>query len=149
MATDAIHAESPPMDDLGAQVRSAVGRVYRRFRSERPEGSLGDRALDVLTWLHKHGPTTLTELSEQDGVAPASMSQTLNRLASVGYVIRTRDSSDRRRVFFSTTPDGAALADAAVTRRNIWLDARLAALNRDDRATIARASEILREIADA
>src|SRR5580658_2960317 len=52
--------------DLGGQVRSAVGRLYRRFRSERPEGSLGDTALAVLTRLHKHGPQTLTELSEHD-----------------------------------------------------------------------------------
>ena len=54
--------------DLGGQVRSAVGRLYRRFRSERPEGGLGDAALAVLTRLHKHGPQTLTELSEHDRV---------------------------------------------------------------------------------
>jgi hypothetical protein len=29
---------------LGGQVRSTVGRLYRRFRSERPEGGLGDAA---------------------------------------------------------------------------------------------------------
>ena len=56
--------------DLGAQLRSAVGRLYRRFRSERPEGGLGDAALAVLTRLQKHGPQTLTELSEHDRVSP-------------------------------------------------------------------------------
>src|ERR1700749_4961538 len=61
--------------DLGGQVRSTVGRLYRRFRSERPEGSLGDAALEVLTRLHKAGPQTLTELSELARVSPASMSQ--------------------------------------------------------------------------
>src|ERR1700728_2454451 len=82
--------------DLGGQVRSAVGRLYRRFRSERPEGSLGDAALAVLTRLHKHGPQTLTELSEHDRVSPASMSQTVNRLTSAGYGVRARDPGDGR-----------------------------------------------------
>jgi DNA-binding MarR family transcriptional regulator len=134
-------------DDLGARVRSAVGLLYRRFRSERPEGTLGDKALDVLTWLHKRGAQTLTELSDQDRVTPASMSQTLNRLTSAGYVIRTRDSLDRRKVFFSTTSEGAAVADAAVTKRNVWLDTHLDALSAEDRRAIARASAILSEIA--
>ena len=40
----AREAEEAEEADLGAQLRSAVGRLYRRFRSERPEGGLGDRA---------------------------------------------------------------------------------------------------------
>src|SRR6266567_1231181 len=87
--------------DLGGQMRLAVGRLYRRFRSERPEGGLGDAALAVLTHLHKHGPQSLTELSEHDRVSPASMSQTVNRLTSAGYAVRTRDPDDRRKVLFS------------------------------------------------
>src|SRR6202451_3762247 len=92
----AAEAEGP---DLGGQLRSAVGRLYRRFRSERPEGGLGDAALAVLTRLHKHGPQTLTGLSEHDRVSPASMSQTVNRLTSADYAVRTRDPrSEERRV---------------------------------------------------
>src|ERR1700734_761189 len=87
--------------DLGSEVRSAIGRLYRRFRSERPEGGLGDGALEVLTHLHKHGPQTLTELSEHDRVSPASMSQTVNRLTSAGYAVRAREPHDRRKVLCS------------------------------------------------
>ncbi|HEY0260347.1 MAG TPA: MarR family transcriptional regulator [Lacisediminihabitans sp.] len=134
--------------DLGAEVRSAVGRLYRRFRSERADGSLGDTALAVLTWLHKRGPQTLTELSEYGHVAPASMSQTVNRLTSSGYAVRTRDPDDRRKVIFTTTPEGAALATAARTQRNVWLDTQLNALSAADRQAIARASALLGRIAD-
>jgi DNA-binding MarR family transcriptional regulator len=134
---------------LGAQVRSAVGRLYRRFRSERPEGGLGDAALEVLTYLHKRGPQTLTELSEQDRVSPASMSQTVNRLTSAGYAVRARDPDDHRKVLFSTTPEGDELASATRAKRNAWLDGRLRALSAEDRAVIARATAILRGIADS
>ena len=135
--------------DLGSQVRSAVGRLYRRFRSERPEGDLGDAALAVLTRLYKHGPQTLTELSEHDRVSPPSMSQTVNRLTSAGYAVRTRDPDDRRKVLFSTTAEGDELASATRARRNAWLDQRLQALSAEDRAVIARATELLSSIADS
>src|SRR5580704_13997769 len=120
--------------ELGGQVRSAVGRLYRRFRSERPEGGLGDTALAVLSRLHKHGPQTRTDLSEHDRVSPASMSQTVNRLTSAGYAVRTRDPDDRRKVLFSTTAEGNELASAARAQRNAWLDQRLQALSAEDRA---------------
>ena len=135
--------------DLGGQVRSAVGRLYRRFRSERPDGSLGDTALAVLTRLHKHGPQPLPELSEHDRVSPASMSQTVNRLTSAGYAVRTGDPDDRRKVLFSTTAEGDELASAARAQRNAWLDQRLQALSAEDRAVIARATALLSRIADS
>jgi DNA-binding MarR family transcriptional regulator len=135
--------------DLGGQVRAAVGRLYRRFRSERPEGSLGDAALEVLTYLHKHGPQTLTELSGQGRVSPASMSQTVNRLTSAGYAVRARDPGDGRKVLLRTTAEGDELAGATRAQRNAWLDQRLRALSADDRAVIARATALLSRIADS
>jgi DNA-binding MarR family transcriptional regulator len=135
--------------DLGGQVRSAVGRLYRRFRSERPEGELGDSALDVLTYLHKHGPQTLTELSEQARVSPASMSQTVNRLTSAGYAVRTRDPGDGRKVLFNATGEGDELASAARAQRNAWLDEQLHALSAEDRAVLTRAAALLNSIADS
>src|ERR1019366_4736759 len=98
METDASREQSGTAEgaDLGGQVRSTIGRLYRRFRSERPEGTLGDTALEVLTRLHKNGPQTLTQLSEHDHVAPASMSQSVNRLTSAGYAIRTPSGGSRR-----------------------------------------------------
>jgi DNA-binding MarR family transcriptional regulator len=143
------HSAETNEADLGAQVRSAVGRLYRRFRNERPVGSLGDAALDVLTRLHKHGSQTLTALSEHYRVSPASMSQIVNRLTSAGYAVRTRDPEDGRKVLFSATEEGDELAGAARAQRNAWLDDRLRALSADDRAVIARAAGLFISIADS
>ncbi|MCS5717656.1 MarR family transcriptional regulator [Herbiconiux sp. CPCC 205763] len=150
MSANASQDRRPSTADLplGAQVRSTVGRLYRRFRAERPEGALGDAPLDVLNWLHKNGPQTLTELSEYGQVAPASMSQSVNRLTSAGYAIRSPDPSDRRKVLFSTTPEGAELARAARTQRDAWLDTQLRALSPDEQRAIAHACSILSRIAD-
>lgn len=150
---DAEASAEPPgalaVPGLGAQVRSTVGRLYRRFRTERPEGGLGDAALDVLNWLHKAGPQTLTELSEVAQVTPASMSQSVNRLTSAGYVIRTPDPSDRRKVLFRTTPEGARLAETTRARRDAWLEGRLGALSPEDQQVVARACAILATISDS
>jgi DNA-binding MarR family transcriptional regulator len=134
---------------LGGALRSTVSRLYRRFRSERPEGSLGDAALEVLTRLQKRGPQTLTELSEHDRVASASMSQSVNRLTTAGYAVRTPDPGDRRRVFLHITPAGAELTLAARGVRNAGLHARLRAVTAEDQATIAQARVLLREIAES
>jgi DNA-binding MarR family transcriptional regulator len=135
--------------DLGGQLRVAVARLHRRFRSERPEGSLGDAALEVLTRLHKHGPRTLTELSEDDRVSPASMSQIVNRLTSAGYAVRTRDPHDGRKVLFSATAEGDEVAGAARAQRHAWLDRQLQALSEEDRAVIARAAALFNRITES
>jgi DNA-binding MarR family transcriptional regulator len=150
--SDHATAQDPGPDPdcvLGAQVRSAVGRLDRRFRAERPDGTLGDTALAVLTRLHKYGPQSLTDLSEHDHVSLASMSQTVNRLAAAGYVVRNPDTQDRRKVLFTPTEEGNQLAGSARAQRNAWLDDQLAALSPKEREVIAQASILLRRIADA
>ncbi|MBV9793696.1 MAG: MarR family transcriptional regulator [Actinobacteria bacterium] len=151
MDTGANAGDPAAADDagLGDQLRWTVGRLYRRFRSERPEGTLGDTALEVLTRLDKAGPQTLTELSVHYHVAPASMSQTVNRLTSASYAVRTPAPGDRRKVLFATTPAGADLVQAARRQRNAWLDAQLDALPAEDRDVLARACDLLAAITDS
>ncbi len=151
MDGDASRTETEGVEEhgLGTQVRSTVSRLYRRFRSERPEGSLGDAALDVLLRLHKRGPQTLTELSEYGHVAPASMSQSVNRLTSAGYAVRTPDPDDGRKVRFRVTAEGAEVAHATRTQRHAWLDAHLRGLSDEDQQAIAHACALLSRIADS
>jgi len=77
------------------------------------------------------------------------MSQTVNRLTSAGYAVRAGDPDDRRKVLFSATAEGDELASATQAQRNAWLDQRLRALSAEDRAVIARATELLSAIADS
>lgn len=138
-----------PVPELSAQVRTAVARLYSRFRSERADGEVGDAALAVLNQLLKAGPLSLGELSERARVTPGSMSQTVNRLTTGGLAVRGRDPQDGRRVLFSLTDEGARLATQARDQRVGWLNARLAALPEADRVVLARAAEVLQAIADS
>lgn len=147
MAAEATNA--PDLAELRLEVSTAVARLYRRFRSERIDGDLGDAAMTILTLLYKQGPQTLKALSDHERVTPASMSQTVNRLTSAGYAVRESDPEDGRRVLFRTTPAGAGLVAEDRARRHAWFEAQLRALGEDDRTVLARAAVILRRIADS
>jgi DNA-binding MarR family transcriptional regulator len=150
-------AATPPATDstadsevveLSLQVRSAVGRLYRRVRSQLAAGELGETAMVALTRLSDEGPQTLTALSGALQVTLASMSQTVNRLTEAGYAARSPDPDDGRRVLLAATPVGRRLARVSRARRHAWLQARIAALGPDDQAALARAATLLSAIAD-
>lgn len=146
MQDDATDADG--IRDLDEAVTRAVARIYRRFRTERASGELGDAAMSALGHLHRSGPTSLGALSEHEKVTPASMSQTVNRLVSLGLAVRTPDPGDGRRVLLAPTEEGDALAAAAREQRHRWFRESLAALTPDERAVLQRAAAILGGIAD-
>jgi DNA-binding MarR family transcriptional regulator len=133
--------------ELGAELRNAIGRTYRRFRAERGPGELADGALAVLTYISKRGPQTLTALSENAGVRPSSMSQVVNRLSSGGFVVREDDPADRRRVLFRLTDEGERIAGETIAIREEWFAGELARLDDDERAALRQAARILARIA--
>lgn len=139
----------PDARAVGALLRPAVARIYSRFRSVRAEGEIGDTALYVLVVLDKHGPLGLRHLSDHAHATPGSMHQTVRRLIAGGYITRNPDPSDRRRVVFSVTPQGARAAVAAVSHRESWLEAKLSELTAQERAVLADAAQILQRIADS
>lgn len=149
MSGEATEAEANRPADLGRALQVAIARIYSRFRSERGAGEIGEATLAVLMQLRKRGPLSLTELSERARVTPGSMSQSVNRLDKAGYLVRNRDPADKRRVLFTLTPEGDAIATAARNHRQTWLDGQLAALDSRQRAVLAEAAELLTAIAEA
>ena len=134
---------------LSSAIRSAVGRVYRRFRSERTPGELGDAAMSVLHRLRRFGPQSLTALSGHFRVTPGSMSQTVNRLTADSYAIRSADPADGRKVMFQATQKGVEASTASLAGSVSWLDTQVESLTDSDRALLARAVVLLRKIADS
>lgn len=73
----------------------------------------------------------------------------MNRITSAGYAIRTPDPTDRRKVLFATTSEGAELSLAARILRNAWLETRLRGLSSEDRKVLAHACTPLDDIAES
>ncbi len=121
------------VEGLDADFPAVVSRLYRRLRAEKASDQISDSQLSVLALLVKAGPHTLRELSDHEHVTPPSMNQTVNALADSGYVTRTGDPDDGRKVILVATAGGAALVAETRHRRHAWLNAQLHGLSAGER----------------
>ena len=118
--------------EQSAELRMATFRLSRRLRAQKADQGLSDAQFAVLGVLYRHDALTLTELAEQERVSAPSMNRTVNCLEESGYVERV--AGGRR-----TT----ASAKSTISQRDAWLTTRLRELSKDDRATLARAAELM------
>lgn len=143
-------SSTTPLSDLATEasaLRMATFRLARRLRAQRTVESMSDGQFAVLASLRVHGPQPLGELAGRERITPPSMNRIVNCLEEPGYVTRTPDEHDRRRVIVSLTDTGLAVVDETVRRRDAWLEEALAALSDEERGILERASEIMREVA--
>jgi DNA-binding MarR family transcriptional regulator len=132
---------------LAAELRISLVRAVRRLRLERSSENITDGQYSVLAGLVNRGSMTPGEIAEREHVKPPSMTRTVNALADAGLVTRAADPSDGRQVIVAVTEAGIAEVRETRRRRDAWLSHQLAQLTAEDRATLARASAILLEVA--
>ncbi len=151
MPTDPSAPAAPDTsEDLAAEaseIRMATFRLARRLRAQRAVDSMSDGQFAVLAGLKIHGPRTLGELAELERVTPPSMNRTVNCLQQSGYLTRTPDDDDRRKVIIDLTPEGRDVVEETTRRRDAWLEQVLASLGPAQRAALVEAAEIMREVA--
>jgi len=135
--------------DLSSVLRIAVARLSRRLRAEKEDDELSDSQTATLGYLVREGSGTIGRLSEFERVKPPSMNRTVNRLEAAGYVERTSDAADGRKVIVVPTDRGVQLVAETRRRRDAWLHQRLESLSLEQRETLASAAKIMRELADS
>lgn len=136
-----------PLSAEASALRMATFRLARRLRANRAVDAMSDAQFGVLAALKVHGPHTLSELADRERVSAPSMNRTVNSLEESGYLARTPDALDRRKVNIALTDPGAEVVAETVRRRDAWLESELEALSDADRDVLARAAEIMREVA--
>ncbi len=141
------HADSPLAPEASA-LRMATFRLARRLRANRAVDTMSDAQFAVLAALKVHGPHTLGELADRERVSPPSMNRTVNCLEESGYLTRTPDDSDRRKVNIELSDSGREVVAETVRRRDAWLEAQLDALTESERATLAGAALIMAGLAE-
>lgn len=109
-------------DDLLAltatDLRLATFRLARRLRCARAADTMSDTQLAVLADLRMNGRRTISTLAERERVTAPSMTSIVNGLEEQGYVARTPDEDDRRRVQVDITPAGAEIVVETIRRRD-------------------------------
>ena len=138
-----------PRPTLASELRRALGRAHRRLRLEVGDAELSYPQFSALTVLMREGPMTPGRLAEHERVQPPTMTRTVSCLAELGLVTKTPDPNDGRQVVVALTPAGVAEVTETRRRRDAWLNSRLARLTAEDRDVLARAAQLLREMADS
>src|SRR5688572_21119682 len=86
-------------------------RIYfachtRHVRDPQTHRLLSRHQASVLDHLDDVDPISLNDLARHMGVTAGTMSLTIDRLERKGYVVRLRDTADRRRIQLRLSPDG-------------------------------------------
>lgn len=134
------------VDDTENLARS-VTRLARRLRQER-RSPLTPSQFSVLGALTLQGPMTVRELAESERVSPPSATRMINGLVDAGYVGRHPHDHDGRQVVVAISDEGEEVLAAERARRDQWLAARLAELSEQDRRLLARAADLMFQMAD-
>lgn len=137
---------APDLALAASDLRIAIFRLARRMRTQRAVDSMSDGQFAVLAALWVHGSHTLGELADRERVSAPAMNRTVNCLQENGYVSRSADENDGRKVVITLTDEGRAVVDETARRRDAWVEEALSELRADERETLARAAEIMQRI---
>jgi DNA-binding MarR family transcriptional regulator len=134
--------------DLAGRLRLTIVRTARRLRQEAGTG-LSPSLSAALATIDRHGPLTPSDLAARERVQRPTATRLLARLEEAGLAARTPDPHDGRSSLVAITEAGRELMDEQRTRKTAFLAARLETLGPEDRATLARAAEILDKVLEA
>ena len=130
---------------LAHKVRDLVTRMQRRFRralSNAEELSVAE--WNVVSLLMDTRVMMPSELCAQLGISSQFMSQILNRLGEVGYIVRKQSETDRRKSLLSLTQKGRNKVLQSRQEREDWLTESISDRYTDEeKAIIRRAVELL------
>jgi DNA-binding MarR family transcriptional regulator len=111
---------------LASDLRTVVTRLIKKLRKQSvsAEGlSLTERSTIAL--LDQHKTLLASELALMEKITTQSMSQILNHLFDLGYIIKTPSETDKRKVLISLSPAGQDILYRVRHERDEWLNKAL------------------------
>lgn len=99
--------------------------------------------VEILAAEEQGTPLSPARLSERIGLTGGATSSLLNRLEDAGYLVRTREHTDRRIVTLHSTPEIQRIADGFFHPLGDRLDI---AMNAYPAATLANVAEVITEL---
>jgi DNA-binding MarR family transcriptional regulator len=140
-----ISAAAPTIPALADRLRVVLARTARRLRQE-AGADLGPTLIAALGTIERHGPLTPSRVAERERIQRPTATRLIAKLEEQGLIARVADPGDARSCMLSITNEGAALLLSIRTRKDAFLARRLRALPAEDRATLARAADLLEEL---
>ena len=136
---------TPTIPALADRLRMVLARTARRLRQE-AGADLGPTLTAALGTVERHGPLTPSELAVHERIQRPTATRLIAKLEERGLIARAAVPGDARSSLLSITEDGAATLAEIRTRKDAFLARRLRELPAEDRATLARAADLLEEL---
>lgn len=142
-----------PADDaanveIGQELRSAVGLLYRRIKQAHLGDALSLSGVSAVSRLNRVGPMTAAQLAKLEQVTPQSMAATVSDLEGRGLITRSADPSDGRRLILSLTERGRDHIAARRNARDLQITSALAdGFSPAELATLRAAAPLLERLA--
>ena len=139
--------------DVTQRLLAAYPRIFfachaRHVRDPRTRRRLSAHQASILDHLDSVEAITLMGLAKHMGVTPATMSLAIDRLERRGYVLRERDTADKRRLRLRLTPAGVRMREASSVLEPSRVRSLLTELPPHSRETALRGLERLARAAD-
>jgi DNA-binding MarR family transcriptional regulator len=142
-------------DDLHEHTRALLAlypRIYfachtRHVRDPQTQWLLSRHQASILDHLDESEAITLNDLARHMGVTAGTMSLAIDRLEKKGYVLRLRDTADRRRVQLRLTSAGVRVREATSVLDPSRVEALLARLTREQRDAAIHGFQLLADAA--
>jgi DNA-binding MarR family transcriptional regulator len=135
-------------EEIAPALRAAVLRLARRLRVEREQSALSNNKVAILSYLHRQGEGTPSEIGAAERQRPQSLSRPLAELEADGLIARTPDAADGRRRRLRLTGAGRASLAADMRRRDQWLARALEGLDGQELGRLAAAASLLDRLGD-
>lgn len=111
-----------------ATLDSTLKNLQEQVGSRSGFASLTIAQLQYIDAIHQLGEPTITEIAARLNITKASVTAGVNKLVSMGYVVKTPSNLDRRAVQIRLTAAGrqmVAARDQALTEYGAFIDAAL------------------------
>ena len=142
------HADPRPAPDrsVADRLHSAAIQLLRRLRRHDIAMGLTPARASALSIMVFGGRVTIGQLAQAEQVSAPTMTRLVVGMERDGLVRREGDPADGRVVWLDATPKGRRILHAGRARRVAALEDDLAALDENDRATLAAAVDILERV---
>ena len=108
--------------EFASDLRNVITRLIKKLRKESPTSSqLSLTERSTMALLYQHKALLPSELAAMEMITNQSMSQVLNHLFELGYIVRTVSSADKRKVNISLSTDGEHVLLQLRHERDEWL----------------------------
>jgi DNA-binding MarR family transcriptional regulator len=134
--------------DIATRFRSEMYRLLKVLRKEtRNDELLSLTERSTLALIYQHTEILPGELAAMEKVTTQGMSQIINHLLEMGYILKTPSDEDRRKVIVTLTEAGRKLVRQRQQEKQEWLSRRISEeLNAKQKQTLTDAIDILTKL---